>query len=102
MRALANAARVVGIGASIAIGLMLIALAAAVGDCGFAGGRCPADAPPVLEDDTFGTAAIGAALLVGVPVFLSRPSRRRLAIAAAAAIGAGLLVGLMVRSSANG
>jgi hypothetical protein len=101
VRTLLVAARVVGIGVSIAIGLILIALAAAVGDCGFAGGRCPSEAPPLLHDDTFGTAAFGAALLVGVPVFLSRPSWRRLAIAVAAAIGAGVLVGLVVRSSAN-
>ena len=80
---------------------MLILLAVTVGDCGFAAGRCPREAPPVLQDGTFGTAAFGAALLVGVPVFLSRPSWRRLAIAAAIATGAGVLIGLMVRSSAN-
>ena len=94
-------ARVVGIGLSVAAGLMLILLASVVGDCNFAAGRCPSDPPPLWDDDTFGTAAIGAMLLVGVPIFLSRPSWRRLAIAAIAAAGAGLLIGLVVRSGAN-
>jgi hypothetical protein len=86
---------------SVAVGLSLILLASVVGDCNFAAGRCPADPPPVWDDDTFGTAAVGAALLVGVPVFLSRPSWRRLAIAAVAAASAGVLIGLVVRSGAN-
>jgi hypothetical protein len=90
----------VGIAVSIAIGLMLIALAAVVGDCGFAAGRCPGDSPPVLQDDTFGTAAFGAALAVGVPVFLTRPSWRRLGIAAAAAAGAAVVIGFLVRWNA--
>ena len=101
VRTVLAGARVVGIGVSIAVGLMLILLAYTVGDCGFAAGRCPSDPPPLWDDDTFGTAAVGAALLVGVPVFLSRPSWRRLAIAVGAAAGVGLLIGLMVRSSAN-
>jgi hypothetical protein len=102
VRTLLVAARVVGIAVSIAIGLMLIVVATVVGDCGFAAGRCPSDAPPVLQDDTFGTAAFGAALLVGVPVFLSRPSWRRLGIAAAAAVAAGVVIGFLVRWNVNG
>ena len=101
MRTLLGAARVVGIAVSIAIGLMLILVATVVGDCGFAAGRCPRNSPPVLQDDAFGTAAFGAALLVGVPVFLRKPSWRRLGIAAAAAVAAGVAVGFLVRWNVN-
>jgi len=44
----------------------------------------------------------GAALLVGVPVFLIRPSWRRLGVAAAAALAAGVVIGLLVRWNVNG
>lgn len=48
-------------------GLAMLLLAIAVGDCSFGGGRCPADPVPWWEDEWFGTAAIGLALVVAAP-----------------------------------
>lgn len=99
MRTVLNAARYVAIAGAVAVGSILVLIAFAIGDCSAFGGTCPSEPPPLFEDDTFGTAAAGAALAVGVPVFLRAPSRRRLVVAAAVAIAAGLLVGLVARSS---
>jgi hypothetical protein len=90
------------IGAAMVFGLGMVLLAITVGRCDSFGGTCPRDPPPLLEDDVFGMAAFGAALLVAVPIFLARPSIRRLLIAVVIGIGAGLLVGLAARSSAHG
>ena len=101
MRGLGVAARIVGISLAIVFGAGLILIAFTLGDCSAFGGRCPQDPPPLLDDDTFGMAAIGAALVVGVPVFLSAPSWRRLAIAAGSALAAALVIGLLARSAAT-
>jgi hypothetical protein len=98
---LAAVARYTGIVLAVLIGLGLILLAVTVGDCSAFGGTCPADAPPLLEDDVFGTAAAGGALLVGVPVLLTAPSWRRLGIAVVAALVAGFVIGMIARSSAH-
>lgn len=95
-------ARVLAIAASVIIGLGFIVLAAAFGSCSAFGGSCPDGRPPLWDDDTFRIAASGAALMVGVPVFLYRPSWRQLAVALAAGAGAGLVVGLLVTTSAAG
>ena len=100
MRTVLNAARLVAIAGAIAVGSIVVLIAFMVGDCSAFGGACPRETTPLFEDDTFGTAAAGAALAVGVPVFLRAPSWRRFAVAAVAAISAGLLVGLVVRWSA--
>ncbi|MDH4160486.1 MAG: hypothetical protein OEV62_09535 [Actinomycetota bacterium] len=87
---------------AVCLGLGMVGLAATLGSCSAFGGRCPADAPPWYDDDVFGMAAMGAALVVAVPWFLSRPSRRRLVQALVAGAVAAVLVGLVVRSAAHG
>jgi len=90
------------IAAAVLVGLVLVLASITLGRCDAFGGRCPADRPPLIEDDVFGFAAVGAALAVAVPVFLRRPSRQRLLRAVGYGALAALLVGLMARSSAYG
>jgi hypothetical protein len=97
---LATVARYTAIVVAVLVGLGLILLSVTLGDCSAFGGTCPADPPPLLEDDAFGMGAMGAALLVGVPTFLTAPSWRRLGIAVAAAAVAAFVIGSMARSSA--
>ena len=87
---------------AVVLGAGIVLLAAAVGHCSAFGGRCPADPPPLWDDDVFGTAAMGAALAVGLPVWLVQPSVRRLRMAVPLALGAALVVGLIARSAASG
>jgi len=54
------------------------------------------------DDDVFGMASFGTALIVAVPMFLHRPSWRRLGVAAGAGVAAGLIVGLLVADAAHG
>ena len=56
------------------LGAGIVLLAAAVGHCSAFGGRCPAEPPPLWDDDVFGTAAMGAALAVGLPATWINPS----------------------------
>jgi hypothetical protein len=94
------------VGATVAVamllGLGMVVVAVTVGRCDAFGGRCPADPPPLFEDDVFGIAAFGAALLVAVPIFVMRPSMRRLLIAVGVGVASALFVGLIARSSAYG
>ena len=94
--------RILTIAAAVVTGLMLILLAATLGSCSAFGGRCPADRPSLWDDDVFGMAAFGTALIVAVPVFLHRPSWRRLGVAAATSATAALVVGLLVTTAAHG
>ena len=89
-------------GAAILFGVGLILIAATLGSCGAFGGRCPADRPPLFDDDVFGMAAFGTALIVVVPGFLHKPSWRRLGIVLATGVVAALIVGLLVRDFAHG
>jgi VanZ family protein len=73
-------------------GLLALLVVLAVGHCSAFGGRCPRE--PAFQDDVFWTAAFASAVMVGVPVYLFRPSRRRLAIALVIAAVVGSLVGL--------
>lgn len=86
----------------IVYGFGLIVIAVAFGQCSAFGGSCPAEAPPLLDDDTFRIAGLGAALMVGPAVYLTKPSLKRLWIAIGAAAAAGVLVGLIARSIAHG
>ncbi len=79
----------------------MVVVAGAAGDCSMAGGSCPADAEPLLDDDTFRFAAFGTFLATAVPVFAWRPSRRRLVIALGIGLVAALVIGLIVRSGAD-
>lgn len=78
----------------------MITIAMVVGSCDAFGGSCPAERPPLLEDDVFGMAAFGSALVVAVPLFLSRPSKQRLLVAVAVGLPVALFVGLVLSSSA--
>lgn len=88
--------------ACIVAGFGLIVVAVAFGQCSAFGGSCPAEAPPLWDDDVMRIAGFGAALIVGPAVFLAKPSLTRLWIAIGAAAGAALLVGLIARSIAHG
>jgi hypothetical protein len=90
------------IAVAVGCGLLLVLVAATFGSCSAFGGRCPQDPPPWYDDDVFGMAAAGAALVVAVPWFVTRPSRTRFVQALAAGAAAALLVGWVVRSSAHG
>jgi len=81
-------------------GLLMVASAFVLGDCAAFGGRCPREVPPLVEDDVFVFAALGAGLMVSVPVFVARPSWRRLGLAVMVGLCAGVLVGLAARNSA--
>ncbi|MBT8201805.1 MAG: hypothetical protein HKN74_11350 [Acidimicrobiia bacterium] len=88
--------------AAVVFGLLLIVVVSAVGHCSAFGGRCPADPPPLFEDDVFGTAFMGGLLAIGAPMWLARPGWRRLGLALAVAVPVALLIGLGARSSAAG
>lgn len=90
------------IGVAVVIGLGMILIARVAGSCDAFGGRCPAARPPLLEDDVFGMAAFGTALVVAVPIFLSHPSKRRFAIAVGVGLVAAFLVGMVVSTAAHG
>ncbi len=96
-----QALRAAAIGLCVLVGTGLVLVAFTVGSCEAFGGRCPSTPPPILEDDVFGMAALGAGLAVGVPVFLARPSRRRALSGLAWGVGAAILVGLLARSATN-
>jgi hypothetical protein len=85
--------RVVAGMSGVVIGLGIIVLTAAIGDCGFFGGSCPRE--PWFDEDVFRAAAFGAAIAVGVPMFVSNPSSRRFVTS----LGAGAAVGLAVVSA---
>jgi hypothetical protein len=85
-----------GLGA-IGFGLLLIAAAAAFGDCAAFGGRCPRE--PSFDAEVFWMSALGAALASGAPLYLFRPSRRRLVIGLVTAAVAAGLVGVLVTGS---
>lgn len=79
------------------VGAGMVLAAFTLGSCDAFGGTCPSTPSPLLEDDIFWTAALGAGLAVGVPVFLARPSRRRAVVALAWAVSAACVVGLLAR-----
>ena len=90
------------IGVAVLSGLGLVVLALTVGRCDAFGGRCPGERPPLLDDDVFGTAALGAALIVGVPTLVWHRSGHRFLVVLGTTATTALVVGLMARSSAYG
>ena len=91
----------VTIGVAVAVGLGMIFLAMVVGSCDAFGGSCPAEQPSLLEDDVFGMAACGTALVVAVPIFLSHPSKRRFVVAIGVGLVAAFFVGMIVSAAAH-
>ena len=96
---LRRALLVITVASAVIFGLCLILVAVTLGRCDAFGGRCPADEPALLDDDVFGMAALGALLVVTVPYFLYRPSKRRLLTSVPIGVAAALIVGLIARSS---
>ena len=92
----------VAIAGAVVFGLVLILAALTLGRCDAFGGRCPADRPPLFDDDVFGMAAFGTALVVAVPMFLSGPSKRRFVVAVGIGFVAAVAIGLVARSAAYG
>jgi len=95
---------VVGVVAAMSaavFGLGMILLALTVGHCSSFGGRCPADRPPLLEDDVFGMSAVGAALVAG-PMLALRRRPHRWWVALGGAIVAAFVVGFLARATAHG
>ena len=84
------------------LGLLSVLAAATLGSCDAFGGRCPADRPSPWNDDVFGMAAFGTALIVVIPTFVRRPSWRRLGQAIAAGVVSALVVGLLVADASHG
>lgn len=96
--------RVVGVVVAVSaaiFGAGMVLVAATVGHCSAFGGRCPADAPPIWDDDVFGMSAMGAALVAG-PLLALRRGPRRWTVALGGAATAAILIGLIVRSGAHG
>lgn len=96
--------RIIGVVTAVSaavFGLGMVLVAVTVGHCSAFGGTCPADPPPLLEDDVFGLSATGAALVAG-PLLALRRRPHRWWIALVGAIVAALLVGLLARAGAHG
>lgn len=90
---------IVGVSAFVA-GASIVLLAGLVGHCSAFGGRCPSAS--TFDADTFRIAALGAALAVGVPMWMTRPTRRRFFMAAGVALIVGLVIGALVTAAAAG
>jgi hypothetical protein len=88
-------------GLVVLAGLGLVLLAIAVGDCSFAGGRCPADPVPWWDDDVFGAAAAGLAMVVAAPMLARRPNWRGVRDAAAVAAVVALVGGWLIAEAAR-
>lgn len=94
-------ARVVGVLAAV-LGLLFVAAIVALGGCGAYGGTCPADPPPLFDDEVFLFGALGAAISTGTAVFAFRPTLQGLGRALVAAPVAALMIGLLARTIAHG
>lgn len=77
------------------LGLAILVVGTVLGHCSAFGGRCPAEPGPLLDNDVFGLAVVGSAMIV-VPAVLvwsdSWPTRlRRMAVAVPACVLVGWL-----------
>jgi hypothetical protein len=93
--------RGVAAGLIVLAGLWLVLLAIIVGDCSFAGGGCPADPVPWWEDDVFGTAAVGLAMVVAAPIVARRPNWRGVGHAGVAAAVAACVGGRLIAEASR-
>ncbi len=89
----------VGIGA-VVVGLGVVLITIALGHCSAFGGTCPGDSG--FDSEVFLTAAAGAALAIGVPLFVYRPNRKQLLIALIWAASIGALVGMAAVGATRG
>ena len=92
--------RVAAAGLAIVVGLGVVLVTMAMGDCAAFGGSCPRQGG--FPDDLFRFAASGGALTVGVPYYLIRPTWHRLATALVVGIVAGVIIGLFAVSATAG
>ncbi|MCP4967643.1 MAG: hypothetical protein GY926_20720 [bacterium] len=95
-----GAFRVIVGGMSVVVGLGMVMVVYAFGHCSAFGGTCPGAVS--FDAGAFRAAAAGAALAIGVPVFVSRPSRSQLGTAVVWALLGGGLVGLVVGTAVTG
>ena len=89
----------VGIGA-VVVGLGVVLITIALGHCSAFGGTCPGDSG--LDSEVFFSAAAGAALAIGVPLFAYRPIRKQALIAVMWAMSVGALVGAAAAGANHG
>ena len=76
--------------ATSVVAAAVVVAAVVVAHCSAFGGRCPAEAPPLLDDDVFWLAATGATLaLVPAALLVPRFTRRTASSVAAALMAAG-------------
>lgn len=87
------ALRVIVGGMGVLVGLGMVMMAYAFGHCAAFGGTCPASSS--FDGEVFRFAGMGAALAVGAPVFVSRPSRDRVVVAGISALIGGVVVGFL-------
>ncbi len=92
---------------TIAVGFAVVGLGAVVatimvGHCSAFGGRCPAEAPPLLDDDVFWFAAAGAAVALVPAALLVQRFAGRAAVSVGAALAGAGLVGLVARLAVLG
>lgn len=87
---------------AVLVGLATVVLVIAVGHCSAFGGRCPAEAPPLFDDEVFWMSVAGAALAFGVPGLLSRRFEHRRWMGLVLAAGVATVVGFVARSAVLG
>lgn len=89
------------LGVAAVIGGLVAAASAWIGQCAAFGGTCPADPPPLLQDDVFGGVLVGLAMLTVGGILAVRPDRRGVATAAVVMILVVLPVAYAVARSAH-
>jgi hypothetical protein len=87
---------------AILVGSATFLLAVTVGHCSAFGGRCPAEAPALFDDDVFKFGFFGGALVTGGALMLAKKPWRRFVVVIPAALAAGFFLGLIARSYAGG
>ncbi len=87
---------------ALVVGFGLLLLSVTLGRCDAFGGHCPADRQSLLDDDVFGMATAGAALVMMPFVLRRRPRSRRIVGVWLACLAAALAVGLLASSVGRG
>ena len=79
--------------AAVVTGLGIIVLTMSLGHCSFVG---DCQRAPAFDSEVFWSSASGAVIAVGVPVYLSKPSWKRLMISLVSAGAVAAIVGFAV------